>query len=426
MERLLSPEKETGDKLTVPEGMLSLSLTATGGPEPGGLLRLLLERKKRREPLALALVMTCHGSTPRKPGTAMLVGADGTAAGTVGGGSLEARIVAAARQAIREGRSRCWTFSLTSRQAADDGMICGGALEVLVVCLTDPDSLPGEILSRALQAWEAGRDSRLVYSLRAGEAVTQAAGEAGSKEEAMGRGEAPEGEEVTIGLGFISGDEFVIGTLDTFGSDPKELEAAIQKESRRRDAVLLNVGPRGRYFLLPLTIPITVVIAGAGHVARVLVPLCRFAGFRTVVFDDRPEFACREFLPTADHIEVTPSFDNCFQSAAAGPEDYIVIATRGHLSDAEVLAQALTTGAAYIGMLGSTKKREAIYRQLIRGGCDPEALARVHCPVGVAIGARTPEEIAVSIVAELIARRSAGRRTTGLTAQPGQTGTGKD
>ena len=420
MARRLSPKKEPGDKRSVPEGMLTLPGAATGGPEPGGLLRLLVEKRKRREPLALAVVMTCHGSTPRKPGTAMLVGADGAVTGTVGGGSLEAQIVAAAQQTIREGRSRCWTFSLTPRQAADDGMICGGALEVLVDCLAGPDSLAGEILARALRAWEAGRDCWLVYSLRTGEGFAAPAekqafppsGEAARKVEAMRQGEAPDGQAVTIGLGLVNGDEFVIGTLDTFGSDPKELEAAIQKDCRRRAVGLISMEPRGRYFLLPLAIPITVVIAGAGHVSRALVPLCRFAGFRTVVFDDRPEFAYRKFLPAADHIEITPSFDNCFQAVAAGPKDYIVIATRGHLSDAEVLAQALTTGAAYIGMLGSTKKREAIYRQLIREGCDPEALVRVRCPVGVTIGAQTPEEIAVSIVAELIACRSAGRRTT--------------
>ncbi|MDI9571516.1 MAG: XdhC/CoxI family protein [Pseudomonadota bacterium] len=419
MKRFLGVGNDTGDKPSVPEGTASLSASATGGSEPGGLLRLCAEKREHREPLALAIVMACHGSTPRKPGTAMLVGADGAAAGTVGGGSLEARIVAAARQAIQERQSRRWIFSLTPRQAADDGMICGGSLEVLVDSLGDFDSTREEIMTRALRTWEAGRDCLLVYSLRAGEAVTTPAGkpffppagQAARKEEATGRGEAPRGEAVAIGLGLMSGDEFVIGTLDTFGSEPKELEAAIRKECRRREAVLLNMGPRGRYFLLPLTIPITVVIAGAGHITRALAPLCRFAGFRTAVFDDRPEFACREFIPAADHIEVTPSFNNCFQAVATGPEDYIVIATRGHLSDAEVLAQALATGAAYIGMLGSAKKREAIYRQLVREGCDPEALARVHCPVGLAIGARSPEEIAVSIVAGLIACRSAGRRT---------------
>ena len=102
----------------------------------------------------------------------------------------------------------------------------------------------------------------------------------------MGQGEAPDGQAVTIGLGLVSGDEFVIGTLDTFGSDPKELEAAIQKDCRRRAVGLISMEPRGRYFLLPLAIPITVVIAGAGHVLA------------EQIYSDSLKLSVRQCLPT--------------------------------------------------------------------------------------------------------------------------------
>lgn len=419
MSRRGGPEKEKGDELSIPAGPLPRPALENPGPDLVGLLRLLAEKRKRGVPLALVVITAARGSTPRKPGTAMLVGADGTAAGTVGGGALEAQVVAAARQALREGRSGCRAFSLTPREAADDGMICGGNLEVLVDCLDAPGSAHGEILTRARRDWEAGRECLLVYSLDNRDDVTAREEqmppperEAVPKGGLTGAGNAPADKAVTIGLGLLSGDEFVIGTLASCGAEPPELAAAVKKASRRRSAVLLNMGPRRRFFLLPLTSPITVVIAGAGHIARPLSTLCRFAGFRTTIIDDRPEFAGRESFPAADRIVITPSFANCFREAATGPEDFIVIATRGHLSDAAVLAQALRTGAAYIGMIGSRKKRETVYRQLAGEGFSPEALARVHCPVGLAIGAQTPEEIAVSIVAELIAVRSGPGQTT--------------
>ncbi len=383
-------------------------------PDLGGLLRILAEKRKRGETTALAVILDCHGSTPRKPGTAMLVGADGTVAGTLGGGALEARIVAAARQAIREGRSRCWTISLTAREAADEGMICGGKLEVLVDCPDDPGTSRGEILEQALRNRDAGRDCWLVYSLRAGDAVmttdsmaTPPEWEGERQGGAKGKKKAPDGEAMTIGLGFVSGDEFITGTLDTCGADPGELAAAIRKECRG-GPTLMPMGAQKRYFLLPLTTPIMVVITGAGHIARALCPLCRFTGFRTTIIDDRAEFARPELFPEAGRVTVKSAYENCFGELGKNEKHYLVIATRGHLSDAAVLAQALRTDAAYIGMIGSRRKRETIYRQLAGEGFSPEDFARVHCPIGLAIGAQTPEEIAVSIIAELIAVRSAG------------------
>ncbi|MFZ3046285.1 MAG: XdhC family protein, partial [Desulfatirhabdiaceae bacterium] len=130
--------------------------------------------------------------------------------------------------------------------------------------------------------------------------------------------------------------------------------------------------------------------------------LSKMIGFETVVLDDRPEFANRERFPEADEIRILSSFDCALDGLVIDGKGYIVILTRGHLHDKTVLGLALRKPARYIGMIGSRKKRDAIYRALEREGFSNDDLARVHSPIGLSIGAQTPAEIAVSIAAELI------------------------
>jgi xanthine dehydrogenase accessory factor len=134
--------------------------------------------------------------------------------------------------------------------------------------------------------------------------------------------------------------------------------------------------------------------------------LTRRVGLHTVVLDDRAEYANQERFPGADDIIVLASFENAFQDIEIGADSYLVIVTRGHSHDRTVLAQALGSRAGYIGMMGSRRKRDTIYESLIREGFQREDLQRVRCPIGLEIGAESPEEIAVSIVAELILVRS--------------------
>jgi Xanthine and CO dehydrogenases maturation factor, XdhC/CoxF family len=133
-------------------------------------------------------------------------------------------------------------------------------------------------------------------------------------------------------------------------------------------------------------------------------------GFRVVVMDDRSEFANQERFPSADEIRALPSFAGCFQGEDIDRDAYLVIVTRGHLHDMEVLEQALQTGAGYIGMIGSRKKRNSIYVRLMDKGVTEAQLEQVRCPIGLAIEADTPEEIAVSVVGELIYQRATGRK----------------
>ncbi|MFW6373912.1 MAG: XdhC family protein, partial [Thermodesulfobacteriota bacterium] len=150
----------------------------------------------------------------------------------------------------------------------------------------------------------------------------------------------------------------------------------------------------------------TAFLFGAGHVSRQLAKLTQMVEFRTVVLDDRSEFANRDRFPGVDQVHVLDRFENTFSGLSTDSNSFIVILTRGHSHDRTVLAQALRTQAGYIGMIGSHRKRDTIYRSLRDEGFTTADLDRVHCPIGLDIGGETPEEIAVSIVAEMIEVRS--------------------
>jgi xanthine dehydrogenase accessory factor len=152
-----------------------------------------------------------------------------------------------------------------------------------------------------------------------------------------------------------------------------------------------------------------VFIFVAGHVSRELARVAAFAGFEWVVLDERDEFADARFFPDAGRVLVVPGFARAFDYIDVTPESYLVIVTRGHLDDQVVLEGALRTDAAYIGMIGSRRKRALIDQTLLQKGFSAADIARVCSPVGLPIGAETPEEIAISITAQLIAARAAQR-----------------
>jgi len=147
-----------------------------------------------------------------------------------------------------------------------------------------------------------------------------------------------------------------------------------------------------------------VIILGAGHVGKALAKLARFSGFRVTVVDDRPEFANRENIPDADEL-IVRDFARVFESVPAEKEAFIVVATRGHNHDLDAVRAALGTGAAYIGLLGSRRKKALLHRSLEESGFSPQDIGRVRIPVGLEIGSVTPEEIAVSVMAQIIQQR---------------------
>ena len=337
------------------------------------------DRLAAGERLALCAILRLTGSGPRRAGAKMLVREVGGSEGTVGGGVLEVKAAAWAREVLRTGQAVCRTFALDLQQASDEGMTCGGEVEVLVEFL-DGTAPP-------------------VRDFFAQVAHLLTRGERGFLTTAISR----DGNAVATDYFLVAGGSSVASLSRTGHVLPEDLlhrPVPATPHLVERETV--------RYFLEPLAPPVTVYIFGGGHIGARLVPLCHLLGFRTVVVDDRAEFASRDRFPLAGDVIAAPSFDRIIDDLPIGEDSYVVIVTRGHGGDQAILRQVLRRRPGYIGMIGSRRKRGLIFEQLAREGFTPDDLSRVHCPIGLPVGAETPEEIAVSIAAELIATR-AGR-----------------
>ena len=164
-----------------------------------------------------------------------------------------------------------------------------------------------------------------------------------------------------------------------------------------------------RLFVEPVVALPELVIVGAGHIARSLCRMAALLGFKVVVLDDRPEFACNSWFPDATSVRVV-DFNDAFRGVRVGTFSYIVLVTRGHKYDYDCILQLLRREArpAYLGMIGSRRRVRATFEALVRDGVAAEQLAGVRAPIGLDIGAETPEEIALSIAAEIVAVRRGG------------------
>ncbi len=240
--------------------------------------------KAEGEEAALVTIVSATGSTPREEGAKMLVKPDGSILGTIGGGSLEARVIEEAVKVIKQGKPKRLHFALTAKEAGEVGMICGGELEV---------------------------------------------------------------------------------------------------------------------FIEPILSPPTLYIFGGGHISLPLAKMGKLIGFKIAVIDDRAEFANPDRFPEAD-ILLAEDFSQSFPKLKIDKSSYIVIVTRGHQHDQLVLEWAVGTPAKYIGMIGSKIKVETVFSHLLAKGISQGQLDKVHAPIGLEIEAQTPEEIAVSILAEVI------------------------
>jgi xanthine dehydrogenase accessory factor len=172
--------------------------------------------------------------------------------------------------------------------------------------------------------------------------------------------------------------------------------------------LLTDSSGKGYLFLETRTPPTTVFLFGAGHVSRPLCRLAKMVGFRVAVIDDREEFPTKARFPEADEW-IVRSFDAGLDGLSLGPNPYIVIITRGHLHDHQILRRVLKKPLGYLGMIGSRRKTEIIFEALRREGFSEDELKTIHAPIGLAINAQTPEEIAISIIAQLIQVRGGGQ-----------------
>ena len=336
------------------------------------LLPVLRKRLERGDTLVLATLVSRKGSAPRGRGARLLADASGLVLGTVGGGAAEAAVLEVCAKVLRSGGSRLLELALSNDMVAKEGMVCGGEVRVFVECLL-PDPKTRNFFAAVEAAFHSG--GVLLTRLTPGQDVARAVYAAGRFSGAPLESEA--------GKAFL---------------------ASLGSGSSLREPAELSFDGHA-YFVEPLFPPDRMIIAGAGHVAAPTAELAVFVGFSAHILDDRPEFARPDRFPKAASVRVVPEFADCLTPFLPDARTYVVIVTRGHMYDEAVLAQALGTKAGYIGMIGSRKKRDIVYAAMHERGFGDADLARVHCPVGLDIGAETPEEIAVSIVAECIAHK---------------------
>ena len=323
-------------------------------------VRSVSEFVGNREAFVMATVVESSGSTPRSSGAKMAVRADGSIFGTVGGGLVEAQTCKAARTMLDtgapDGRVLLQFVDMTQELAANSDMICGGGLSVLLEVVA-PDG--------PCAAAYAELDGLLRKGIRS-----------------------------TLSTR-VEGTQSLCSVNHTVLTGPGEGGVPLFE----RDETGMT--------LVELFIPpVSLYVFGAGHVSRFTARVGAMVGFRTVVLDDRAEYANWERFPEADEVVVLPSFAGCCDALVDDRDAFIIIVTRGHLHDRNVLTEALRTKARYVGMIGSRSKRDKIYLALLADGFTQADIDRCHCPIGLPLGGQTPEEIAVSIVAELIQVRS--------------------
>ncbi len=208
----------------------------------------------------------------------------------------------------------------------------------------------------------------------------------------------------TVGGGTLEWKVYNEAMKMTNDSEPKMLHFELNNTDASKEGMLC--GGNVDVFLEPIKPAQSLVIFGGGHISFFLAKMGKIQGFRIVVIDDRKEFANPERFPEADEI-IAEDFDLAARRLQINEASYIVILTRGHLHDSKVLEWAVTTNAAYVGMIGSKKKVLDVFKYLESKGVTKAQLSKVHAPIGLPIHAETPEEIAISILAEIIqVRRS--------------------
>jgi len=311
-----------------------------------------------------------------------LVRDDGSIVGTIGGGLFEAGVLEFANTALKTRTSHRAMFSFTGSDAASKEMICGGLADVLVEYIDASNRIDEEVFRR-LVTMTRDRDSGYLLT---GLIVSP-------------------GSQIVGTLPHLLLDERG-ASLGEILSQETVLQAMPEKRLIKPAQVLEVQGCDCPVFLERLHTRGTIYLFGAGHVGECVAHLGAYVDFRVVVLDDRSEFANAQRFPEADQIMVVGSFADVFEELALDEDSYVVIVTRGHAHDKTVLSRSLRTRAGYIGMIGSRRKTNLIYQALMMEGFTREDLQRVNSPIGLPIGGETPQEIGVSIVAEMIQMRN--------------------
>jgi xanthine dehydrogenase accessory factor len=343
------------------------------------VLQQLSEAFSRHQPVAFTALVETRGSTPQKAGATMLVFPDGSQVGTLGGGCVEAEVKRRALRLLDDGKTELLTFNLDSDYGWDDGLICGGRMKMLV------DPVRGET--------EFAYYRRLLELLATDQGCTEAV---------ILDSEKAGGQAV---------DRFLLDDTGEVVARSSQTAAAEVPPAIRDHLRPLVQRPRpyvaGGVSYLPHLRRCRLVIVGAGHVGQKVAELAAACDFDVWAVDDREQYCNPERFPLAKRL-IVGDIDTALSGLEIDHNTYCLIVTRGHNHDEEALYRLAETSARYVGLIGSHRKIKMIFEDLLREGISREALARVYAPLGFDIGSQTVPEIAVSIVAELIAHRNLG------------------
>ncbi len=336
----------------------------------------LLETKKQ---VALATIIEAKGSTPQVPGASAVFSSEGLLAGTLGGGILEGDAQRRAVGALNDGKSLLYEFSLEADITSEEGAICGGKVKVLIDALPEKNKKAFRGMKQSLLERQPGL---LTTSI----------------------GESKEGV-ISASRSWVRQEQMDSPNLESPLSSHREKIKRVFSDGKPV-LIRLKKAVGGFLFLEPFLPLSRLIIAGAGHIGRAVARMGNLLDFEVTVIDDRPEFANRENIPDADHI-IVDEFEQAIRNLPLDSDSFVVIVTRGHRNDAAALRPCIGSQAGYIGMIGSAKKISLMRKKFLEEGwASPEQFDRVHAPIGIDIGSKTVEEIAISIVAQLVEVRS--------------------
>ena len=334
--------------------------------------------------LGRAVVVRTFGSAPRPEGANLVTTADGRLAGSVSGGCVEGAAFEEIQRARLDGVVRVIRYGISDEQAWDVGLACGGTIDVLVEPFLRP-----EVIEAA-----AGPGGRAVVIALPADAPPATFGP-----HPIGVGEPPSP------VMTVAEDGTVVGTTGAAESDAEVVRAARDLLARGGSA---TVAATGRYYFVEsFPAPARLVIFGAVQVAMPLARLARELGYLTVVVDGRAAFATRERFPEVDVLAVGWP-DEVAQEISLGPADAVAVLTHDVKFDEPAIVEALGRGCRYVGAVGSRKTQADRRARLLAAGVAEVALARLRGPIGLDLGGRAPAEMALAIMAEILAERYGG------------------
>ncbi|MDP2337903.1 MAG: XdhC family protein [Bacteroidota bacterium] len=341
----------------------------------------LVEILQAKTPCVLATVLRTYGSTPQKAGSSAVIAKNQLLAGTVGGGMTELKVIQQTQKILESKLSGIFSFDLGGNLDKGRDSICGGGMSILL------DAAPEIHLPVFIQLKNSLEERRQGVLMTWIDESNQ--------------------EKIKISRFWLS--EINPQLPNNFGSKVEQVIAEMYEHPNDASNQLIPVIEtitNGFVYLESIVSKPFLFIAGAGHIGRTLAHLGKFLDFEVTVWDDRPEYADKTQIPDADFV-LSGSVDSITEQIEIRNDSYLVIVTRGHKSDAEVLRKFIGSGAAYIGMIGSKAKVSQMKTAFLENGwASTEQWDRIFTPIGLDIGAQTVEEIAVSIAAQLVKIRN--------------------